>query len=1062
MKLSRQYLSGRGASSIKPVFAVLMAAACALGLGASVWAKARQPAEGQEAAPHAPSGEDRAAPARPETPGPSSEALQPQWNEAKRLLSQGAYLEARQVLERILSVTPDDPWAAAYRALCDRRLAATSSFTPISSSQLQSLKERLRQESHAQGRASAQQEAIERQLRKEQTRWDQELKALDEQVEKDERLKRQQERRSEKPPPSAASPQPTAEVAATPKAAEPAPPAPAPVVHEPASPPSSEQSAAPVEETPAPSLPVPSKSIGGGPMPGEPSLPAAAGSAGRPPIELSPVVIRTEEMELAEGVTPSLVGRERPPAGAVAINALQMTMSPDRKIAIAEGDVEVIYENALLTCDHLTLFTDTKDVYAEGRVRLEEGNQVFRGEMVHYNFNTKKGRFLQGTMSAPPWHEHGRSVEHLAEGVFQVTPGYLTSCELEPPHFRFAGSRTRVFTGDKLARARNVALFVEKLPVFYFPWMSVADRKSPFFLKPGKNKEWEQFAIAGYRYEVPDELPGPTNQRGTFKFDWRRTLGWGFGADHWFEDEQYGQGLLKVYYNDQGHSRHLRESGGPDGLPKGASEDRYRVLFRHAWEPLPDVSMYTDIQEYSDISYRRDLLFREEFTSDDRTPESSVSMVANTDAYSMTGSIVKRMNRFQTVTESFPNLVFDVRDTPLGDSNLFTQTKLNLSNFQTKTKHSTEDTDVVRADLFQHFNYAWNLFRPIEVTPELGIRQTYYNKDRQGDGEERTNGERHVISGQASLGAAASLKLFRIFPVQTNFLGLDLNMLRHIVTPTVSYGYTHLPTVEPSTLAFPVGTRWDNTVSFGLENKLQTKRHQGKKGDKPTSYDLGRFLISQGYSFRGNGNKGGGVVGDWGFDLETTPWSWLALETDWSYPSHYVEGVRDSRVTKWNTDITIVNPATQEALRAVRQKFIDENQERLFQMKPTGHWSFGYGHRFSHNDKTEDSVHFEYQPSAKWYVSAFHRFTWKEVAGETKRFNNLREIQYNLVRDLHDWIGTLIYHVDREYGEELFFTLTLKAFPEYPIEMDEQYHQPKIGSQSDPFSPLRGQHGTGG
>ena len=83
--------------------------------------------------------------------------------------------------------------------------------------------------------------------------------------------------------------------------------------------------------------------------------------------------------------------------------------------------------------------------------------------------------------------------------------------------------------------------------------------------------------------------------------------------------------------------------------------------------------------------------------------------------------------------------------------------------------------------------------------------------------------------------------------------------------------------------------------------------------------------------------------------------------------------------------------------------------------------------------------------------------TWKEVAGGSKRFSNLREWQYTLRRDLHDWLAELVYRVDREFGEDLYFTLTLKAFPEMPIAFSDSYHQPKFGSQSSPFSPVRGQ-----
>ena len=95
--------------------------------------------------------------------------------------------------------------------------------------------------------------------------------------------------------------------------------------------------------------------------------------------------------------------------------------------------------------------------------------------------------------------------------------------------------------------------------------------------------------------------------------------------------------------------------------------------------------------------------------------------------------------------------------------------------------------------------------------------------------------------------------------------------------------------------------------------------------------------------------------------------------------------------------------------------------------------------------------------SEKWQIGTFHRLTWKEVASGAKRFNNVREYQYTLQRDLHDWLAELIYCVDREFGEELFFTLTLQAYPDLPIEFGDSYHEPKIGSQSSPFSPLRGQ-----
>ena len=126
----------------------------------------------------------------------------------------------------------------------------------------------------------------------------------------------------------------------------------------------------------------------------------------------------------------------------------------------------------------------------------------------------------------------------------------------------------------------------------------------------------------------------------------------------------------------------------------------------------------------------------------------------------------------------------------------------------------------------------------------------------------------------------------------------------------------------------------------------------------------------------------------------------------------------------------------------------------IVSLLPQGQWYLGLGHRFRQNDKTESVLELDWRLSEKWQIGTFHRMTWKEVAGGAKRFDNLREYQYTLTRDLHDWIAEFAYRVDREYGEELFFTLSLKAFPEMPIQMSDGYHQPKTGSQSSPFSPV--------
>jgi hypothetical protein len=926
------------------------------------------------------------------------------WKDVRSAVRRGDYREALRVVERLLAADPNDPQALLYRTMCETRLRETAPFAPLSPARLRGLKEQLRREEQAQRRAATQQKALERKVAKEQAAWDRDLEAAQREAVREGRRRRQQaqaeavqQARSQRVPDGPAVP-PSAP-------AVPAVPPPAVAVAPPTTtPPKDSLELAPVTVPAGP----------GGPTP--------------------------------EPTSPSLAGRAAPPAGAMQINARQMSISPDQRVAVAEGDVEVVYGNSFLTCDRATLFTDTHDVYAEGRVRLEEGTQVFRGEMAHYNFDNKKGRFLQGTLSSPPWHEHGRSVEHLAEGVYEVTPGYLTSCEFEPPHFRFSGRRVTVFAGDKLARARNVAFLVEQVPFLYLPWMTVADRKSPFFIIPGKKKPWGPYALMGYRYE----LPTAASQKGTVKLDWRRHFGWGVGLDHQIESARLGQGLLKVYYND------LKNRTEPDAaLPKGATEKRYRALWRHRWQPRPDTTVITDLQEYSDINFRKDLLFREEYVDED-LPESFVSSVTSARDYTLSAVARKRLNHFQSMDDALPDVTLDVRQQQIGDTRFFTQSQFGVGNFQTKRAHSDRDDDVVRADWFQQLRYALGLFQPVELTPRIGMRQTYYTKDRQGSDRE---GQRDVISGQWTMGADSSLKLFRVFPTGGRRFGLEDDRVRHVVTPTLSYTYTHEPTVANDLLNFAAAPGASNTLTLGLENKLQAKRQEAPKRWRHA--DVARALVSLPYSLAGSGNKSGGRFGEWAFDLELYPRSWLRIESDWRVSSLLDKRLRDSRVPAWNLDVVMVGgqgqPDAQRApdLQAPAPTAFEPGPRPGVTFMPQGQWYLGWGHRYAANDKTESVLQWDWRLTEKWQIGAFNRFTLKEVAGGAKRFNNIREYQLNLRRDLHDWVGELAYRVDREYGEELFLTFTLKAYPELPIEMETSYHEPKIGSQSSPFSPIR-------
>ena len=77
----------------------------------------------------------------------------------------------------------------------------------------------------------------------------------------------------------------------------------------------------------------------------------------------------------------------------------------------------------------------------------------------------------------------------------------------------------------------------------------------------------------------------------------------------------------------------------------------------------------------------------------------------------------------------------------------------------------------------------------------------------------------------------ATTRFYRVFDVQSDAFGIEINKLRHIISPNVGWAYTYKPTVSSSKLLQfdgldSIGEA--NQINMSLENKLQTKRG-GKK-----------------------------------------------------------------------------------------------------------------------------------------------------------------------------------------------------------------------------------------
>ena len=234
---------------------------------------------------------------------------------------------------------------------------------------------------------------------------------------------------------------------------------------------------------------------------------------------------------------------------------------------------------------------------------------------------------------------------------------------------------------------------------------------------------------------------------------------------------------------------------------------------------------------------------------------------------------------------------------------------------------------------------------------------------------------------------------------------MDINGLRHIITPTVAYSYSHEPTVKSSRLKQidsidALGE--SNAASLELSNKLQTKRDN-------KSVDFLDFKINSTYNFKTKSGRGGNL-GDLLFDLTLLPYSWMRLDADATY-SHYYD------------------------------YFSNANYDFSFSL--FNNCNVGIGQRYQRKSSNELTTSFDWRVSPKWRFAVYERFYLKDISTSKK---GLKEQEYTVSRDLHCWQMDLTYNVKRGEGESIWLIFRLKAFPEMEISLDQSYHAPKSGA----------------
>ncbi len=678
----------------------------------------------------------------------------------------------------------------------------------------------------------------------------------------------------------------------------------------------------------------------------------------------------------------------------VVIDGDEITYLQQEGKVAAKGNVEVKSKDTELFCQEIIYDANTNIARIKGDAKIVKGNSVLYGRDVVYDFTTHNAEMGDIRVQSSPFYgatSHGSKVE---TEKYVLKRGYMTTCDLDTPHYRLTAKKITVYPGDRVV-AKHVVLRVGDLPLFYLPYMSQSLKDSSFAANvvPGESNEWGTFILTRWRYTINRQ------HRGNIFTDWYNRRGLGLGITHKMENTDFGQGLFK-YYGIQDNLYRIEERYAlldTYSRSERLEDDRYKAQFAYQWDSIPNLSITSEFNKFSDQYFMKDF-FELEY-EEDMSPLSYTLINYSFPGSSLSLLAQKRVNRFFSETEYLPQLEWNFYKKNIGQSKFYFESIDKLGNLNNTTANSGSGDDAARFHSKNLLSYN-DKIRWLRINPYIGATSNFYSRNAIGDD--------NLWQIGPELGMTLSAKMYKYFLQQKwSLLGEKIDEMRHIVAPEVTYSYALEPTLFNGDSVFSFDeddslSRGESVV-FTLANKLQLR-------NKKRTWDFIYFSPAVTYSINPEGGESRFTTIT--SDFEIYPREGISLTTDTTYD------VDIRRISIFNADLTFSR----------KMKVFEAGEE-----VEKDRYSFTYGHRYSRQSSTQGTLGFSCQLTPKLQFSNYLRYEYNT--------GDLQEQQYKIRADLHCWwmdIG--LGRRRRDEGSKdtaVWIAFTLKAFPDIGFEIDQ-------------------------
>lgn len=574
-----------------------------------------------------------------------------------------------------------------------------------------------------------------------------------------------------------------------------------------------------------------------------------------------------------------------------------------RDTAFMYGESKVTYGAIKLDADEIKMDMKDNTVYAVGSldsVGELQGTPVFddngtnyEAKAMSYNFKTGYGYITDVITQQGEGYLTGGRTKKIDGNTYYIENGRYTTCDNhENPHFWLQLTKGKMRSGkDVVSGPAYMVLAGLPLPLAvpfgYFPF---SEKYSSGVIFPTFGDDYQRgfyLSNGGYYFAISDNmdlaLTGEIYTKGS----------WGLQAQSAY--------VRRYRYSGSFNLSYLKTIYGEKGMPDYSKMTNFQILWSHSQDSKanPNMSLSASVNFTTSGYTRNDLnsYYSNAFT--ENTKSSTINMTYRFPnskwSLSTTANIAQRTQN-STLSVSFPNFTLTMsqlapfkRKRAVGDEKWYEKIKISYSG-QFNNSLTAKQDEFFKKSLIKDWrngmrhsipiSATFNIFKYINLTPSINFTDRMYTSKirRQWDPNasaevcDTTYSFYNVYDFSTSL--SLDTKIYGFFQ-PLPFLGDKVKMIRHVLTPTISfnaapdfgssffgyYGHYDYPDAQgnmqtrtysyfPNGLFGVPGQGRNGSVSVSLANnvEMKVKSDNDSIGEKKISL-IENFTVSQSYNF---------------------------------------------------------------------------------------------------------------------------------------------------------------------------------------------------------------------